>query len=538
MAGRSISSDAREPRITRWLGAMALIALLPFAVVRIPSMTDWAGHVGRYHVMLAAGRSPLLNRFYAFDWHLVGNLGVDLLVWWLGPWVGVERSAWAIAALLPLLTLAGIAAVARAAHRRLGPGAVIAGGLVFGNAMLFGFVNFCLAQALALLAFAAWIALRERAWGLHFAVLAPLGCIVWLAHAMGWGALVLLAIGFELERLWRKRAALLPALGDGALHGLALAPPIVLTLLWRSGGAGASFSYGGDLLQRKLMNWVVVLRGGSPLLDIGTVVVLGAIVLGLAWRGTWRVDWRIGAGAALLVLACLVMPSTVFNSWGADERLAPLALIVAALSLRWRGTAVAATRLAAVVTLLFALRIGAIAWGWHALDAQYRSNLAALDRVPRGSRIAALVLTNGCHAGWRKTAYPHLPALAIVRRDAFVNAEWPIVGAPLLRVTYPVADTLRYDPSQIIDAFDCAGRPTTAAIRARLAQLSPRAFDFVWMLDTHGRSDLWPGHAPLYRDASSALYRMRRAVAVRPAATRPSRAAARRAANRRPLSRA
>lgn len=509
MAGRSTSNAARAPRIGPWLGAMALIALLPFAAARIPSMTDWAGHVGRYHVMLAQGRSPLLDRFYAFDWHLVGNLGVDLLVWWLGPWLGVERAAWVIAALLPVLTIAGIAAVARAAYGRVGPGAVVAGCFVFGNAMLFGFLNFCLAQALALLAFAAWIALRERRWWVHLALLAPMAVVVWLAHAMGWGVLVLLAIGFELERLWRRRAALLPALGDAALHGLALAPPLVLTLLWRSGGAGASFGYGADLFQRKLMNWVVVLRGGSPLLDIGSVLLLGAVVAVLAWRGKWRVDWRIGNGAVLLVLACLLMPSTVFNSWGADERLAPLALLVAALALCWRGSAVGASRVALFATLLFALRIGAIAWSWHALDAQYRSNLAALDHVPRGSRIEAMVLTNGCHAGWRKTAYPHLPALAIVRRDAFVNAEWPIVGAPLLRVTYPVPDALRYDPSQMIDAFDCAGRPTTTAITARIAMLTPRMFDFVWMLDTHGRTDLWPGHTPLYRDASSALYPMR-----------------------------
>lgn len=509
MAGRSTSSHACEARIAPWLGAMALLALLPFAVARIPSMTDWAGHVGRYHVMLAAGHSPMLNRFYAFDWHLVGNLGVDLLVWWVGPWLGVERAAWAIAAMLPVLTIAGIAAVSRAAYGRVGPAAVIAGCFVFGNAMLFGFVNFCLAQALALLAFAAWIALRERAWWVHLALLAPLGLVVWLAHTMGWGVLVLLALGFEGERLWQRRAALLPAIGEAALRGLALVPPLLLTLLWRSGGAGASFGYGEGLLQRKLMNWVVVLRGGSPLLDIGSVLLLGAIVVALAWRGTWRIDWRIGAGAVLLALACAVMPSTVFNSWGADERLAPLALLVAALSLRWRGSAEGAVRLALVATVLFGVRIGVIAWSWHALDAQYRSNLAGLDQVPRGSRIEAMVLTNGCHAGWQKTAYPHLPALAIVRRDAFVNAEWPIVGAPLLRVTYPVADVLRYDPSQMIDAFDCAGRPTTAAIAKRLALLGPQTFDFVWMLDTHGRTDLWPGHTPLYRDASSTLYRMR-----------------------------
>ncbi|MEG3176352.1 hypothetical protein U1872_08935 [Sphingomonas sp. RB3P16] len=506
---RTDHGEAPAPRIAPWLWGMALLALLPFAVASIPSMPDWPGHVGRYHVMLAAGRSPLLNHFYVFDWHLVGNLGVDLLVRAIGPSLGAERAAWLITATLPVLTIAGIVLVARAADRRVGPAAAIAACLVFGNPLLFGFVNFCLAQALALIAFAAWIRLRERPVWLHLSVLAPLGFVVWLAHAMGWGALVLLAIGFELERVWSRRAALVAAIGDAALRGLALMPPLVATLAWRSGGAGAAFGYGDELLQRKLMNWVVVLRGGSPVLDIGTVLLLGALVLLLAWRGKWRVDWRIGNGAVLLILACLFMPTTVFASWGADERLAPLALMMAALALRWRGTVAGGMRIVRFATLLFALRIGAIAWGWHTLDAQYRSNLAALDSVPRGSRIAALVLTNGCHAGWRKTAYPHLPALAIVRRDALVNAEWPMTGAPLLRVIYPLPDALRYDPSQMIDAYDCAGRPTARAIDARLARIGPAQSDYVWMLDTQGRTGLWPGHTPLYHDASSALYSVR-----------------------------
>lgn len=509
MTGDGPTRAHRTDWVVPVLCAMAALGLLPFAVAAIPPMADWAGHVGRYHVMLAGGDGGPLDRFYRFEWHLVGNLGVDLLVRGLGPWLGVERAAWAVTAAIPLLTFAGIAVVARAAQGRVGPQAVLAGCFVFGNALLFGFVNFCLAFALALFAFAGWIAVRERPLALHLALLLPLAFLTWLAHAMGWGVLVLLVLGFEGERLWRRRARIGAALGDAVLRGLALAPPLVLTLLWRSGGAGPLFEYKAGLLQRKLMAWVVVLRGGSPVLDIGTVVVLAGIVGALALAGRWRVDWRVGAGAVLLAAACAVMPTTLFDSWGADERLAPVALIVGLLALRWQGTAAGATRLALVAALLFGARIAALAVDWRASDAQYRSNLVALDRVPRGSRVQALVLTNGCHAGWRQSAYPHLADLAIVRRDAFVNAEWPMTGAPLLRVTYPVADALRYDPSQMVDAFDCAGRPTTDAIRARLALIGQGRFDYVWMLDTHDRRDLWPGHVPLYRDASSALYALR-----------------------------
>jgi hypothetical protein len=62
------------------LAAMALIALIPFLLARIPSMTDLPGHIGRFAVMLDGGRSPFFAEYYRFDWRLVGNLGVDLLV--------------------------------------------------------------------------------------------------------------------------------------------------------------------------------------------------------------------------------------------------------------------------------------------------------------------------------------------------------------------------------------------------------------------------------------------------------------------------
>lgn len=505
-------ATARGTRTTAWIvAAMAVVALLPFLVAATPSMTDWPGHVGRYHVMLEHGRGTPLDRYYAFDWHLVGNLGVDLVVAVLGPLLGVERAAWAVSALLAPLAIVGIVAAARAAHGRVGPGAALACLLVFGNSLMFGFLNYCLALALALLVFALWLRLRERPLLLHLALLTPLASGVWLAHAVGWGVLVLLAAGFEGERLWRRRAAFGTAATDGALRELALLPPVALTLLWRSGSGqnGPAFAYGTELLQRKVMNWVVVLRGGSAVLDLGTLLVIGAVVLALARAGRWRIDWRIGAGAVLLALACVVLPVTIFGSWGADERLAPAALIAGALALRWQGSAAGGRRLAMLALALFAVRIGAVARDWHRLDAQYREDLAGLDRVPRGARIQALVLTNACHAGWRKTAYPHLPDLAIVRRDAFVNAEWPLGGSPLLRVTYAVPDALRYDPSQMVDAFDCAGRPTTAAVRARLALIGTVDHDYVWMLDTHGRRDLWPGHVPLYRTATSELYALR-----------------------------
>lgn len=141
---------------------MALIALVPFLAIRIPSMTDLPGHIGRYSVMLDGGRSPFLADYYSFNWRVIGNLGLDLFVAAFG-WLGAERAAWLGAAILAPLTILGMAAVSRALHGRVQPGALAAACFAMSNPLMFGFVNYCLSLALALFGFAAWVRWREAA---------------------------------------------------------------------------------------------------------------------------------------------------------------------------------------------------------------------------------------------------------------------------------------------------------------------------------------------------------------------------------------
>ncbi len=482
------------------LAAMALLALTPFLAARIPSMTDLPGHIGRYAVMLDGGRSPHLAAYYSFDWRLIGNLGVDLAVAALG-WLGAERAAWVVAAAIAPLTILGIALVSRTLHGRVQPGAVAAACFAMANPLMFGFVNYCLSAALALLGFAAWVRLRDApAWrAVPLLTLAAAG--TWIAHAMGWGMLALLVGGFELERLWRLRSP--AAFGDTFLRGLALVPPIILTLAWRGDG-GALVAWGADLLMRKAMNWIVVLRGEAKWIDLATPALLALACL-VAWRRQ-AIDWRIGIGAGLLAIAVFAMPTTLFGSWGADERLAPAAVIAFFLSLRWRGGRRGALVFAALAGTLFTTRTILIARDWHRLDQAYAAHLAALDRVPRGARIHAVVLQDECRTAWQSSAYNHLPSLAIARRDALVNSQWLLPGAALLKVRYPLDPRISHDPSQMLRGFTCRG-PVSHPLTTRLRTLQRGQWDYLWVLETRG-TDPWPGQSPLYRDANSALYRL------------------------------
>lgn len=502
--------DTRFPSpVHAALVAIALAALLPFICAAIPSMTDLPGHIGRYHVMTAVTHSASLAKFYSFEWSLTGNLGVDLLVRAIFPWIDVERAARIISAGIVLLTIGGIVAVSRAVHGRVQPTAVAACCFVLSNPLMFGFVNYCLSFALALLTFALWVSTRAQpAWRQLFLLLLPVS-LVWLSHAMGWGVLGILVAGYEGERLWRSRRTTGPkALIDVTIRCLAFVPPLLLTVMWRNGGSGALYAYGSDIVVRKLMNWVVVLRGENQLLDIGTPALLAIVFVALLYVRALRLDWRIATGAILTAFACLLMPTTMFGSWGADERLAPAAVIVLILSLRWTAGLRGAFMLVALAATLFIVRTVSIARDWRNLDAAYASHLLALNQVPVGARIHVIVLQDVCHSAWRSTAYNHLGSLAIARRDALVNTQWYLPGAALLHVVYPVAPSVRNDPSQLIDGFNCAGADLTR-VRGRLATLASSQWDYVWILRTRATPNLWPGHSPVFIDSNSALYRMR-----------------------------
>ena len=94
-----------------WLAAaLALLACLPVLAAVRPQMTDYPSHLARYYIMLDAGRSEWLARYYSFKWSWSGNLGVDLLMWPMARVFGLEMAGRIIAATIP--PLCGLAMIA------------------------------------------------------------------------------------------------------------------------------------------------------------------------------------------------------------------------------------------------------------------------------------------------------------------------------------------------------------------------------------------------------------------------------------------
>ncbi len=446
-----------------WFWAvLALVAALPFVVAPLPMMPDLFSHIGRYHVMNHGAESPFLPRYFAFHWVLIGNLGVDLLMVPLGQLLPTELAARIAVGLIPPLTIAGIYAVGTAAWGRIEAPALLALPLVYSFSLLFGFVNYHLALALALLVLALWLRCGSLALPLRWAVFAPLGLLVWIAHLSGWAVLLVAVAACELAR------------GQGVASATRRSLPLLLPALliaWQSRGGVVPQLY---LWQHKLDWLLILLHAEWPVADgIGLALLLVAGYALLRGPGIRRHTGLLLA-AGLLALCFVIVPNALMGSYFADQRLlAPLLMLgflAFAMPPGRRETAVAV-----IGIILFGARITEISTGWRQRGAAAVADLAALDSVPRGARIALVIGPDACE-DFALHSLAHLPSLAIVRREAFVNTQWDLPGPQLLRPLWSPTEA------------QCS---TDRPLVARLAAVPRQRFDYVWVLGAAAAPQPW-----------------------------------------------
>ena len=414
----------------------------------------------------------------------------------------------------------GFLLTARAVQGRVGPTALFALPLAYGFPFQFGFVNYALSMALAFLAFAGWLTLGDRGRvALRAALFVPVGFLVWLAHVYGCGVLGLLAFSAEFHRLWRGGRPWWRALAEAPLHCLPLVPPAILMVLWRAGDrAGGT---GGYFEWTNKGRWIIdALRDRWELFDlasVGVLLLVLALVLPLAAWGRWaRFGPRLTLGALAMAAAFVLMPRIVFGSNYADMRMVPFVLAALLLSIR-----VEQHRLAQWVALagaaFFAVRIGATTVSYALYDADTDRQLRAVEHMPDGARVVALVGNDCSDLGEARSrlspAVDRGRAPPRLRERPISTARRAIAVGALSRGRPFVTD-----PSQIVTPRRCGGWRT---VEQALARLPFGGFDQLWLMDIDRAR--WPRDPRLrlvWRFGESALYDVVSAGAPPPAGTR------------------
>jgi hypothetical protein len=494
----------------RWaVAALALLAALPLLWPDVPPLVDLPGHMGRYRVQLEIGSSPHLQHWYSFEWGLIGNLGVDLLVMPLSKIFGLELAVKLIVLSIPPMTVAGFLWVAREVHGRVPPTALFAVPLAYNFPLSFGFVNFALSMAFAFLAFGLWLRLaRLGRLKLRAAIFIPISLLVWVTHAFGWGTLGVMAYSAELIRQYDKGRGLFGSAFRSAYHCLALAPPVLLILLWRTGNAGGETA--------DFFNWwakwrwfIMALRDRWEWFDLGSLGLILLLLPFAAFARPLSFSRNLLASAVFLVAVYLLLPRIVFGSAYADMRLVPYMIAVAVIAIRMKESAKPGfMRAIAIAGLAFVLvRIGANTVSYWLYDQRYDRELAALHHVPEKARLVSFVGTT-CRRPWMMTRLEHLPAMALVRKRAFSNDQWSMPGAQLLSTIYKEGYGYRRDPTQMVVRRSCRGefwRPIEVSLR----NFPRHAYDFVWVIDPppyHPSAAV--GLQPIWRSGTSVLYRV------------------------------
>jgi hypothetical protein len=486
---------------------MILVAFVPLLYPPLPPLVDLLGHMGRYRVELDLANSPELRRYFGFQWQLIGNLGVDLLVVPLSKLLGLELAVRLIVMAIPPMTVAGFLWVAREVHHRLPPTVLFALPFAYGHPFLFGFVNFTLAMALAFLAFGLWLRLgRLGKLRLRAALFVPISFVLFVTHTFGWGTLGLLAFSAEAVRQhddgigWRKAAI------RAAMHAAVMAGPVLMMLAWRSqvdqGQTGDWFNLAGKA------SWIMMaLRDRWQWFDYASVVATLVMIVEARRRPELTFSRNLAFSALVLLAFFLFLPRIIFGSAYADMRLAPFMIATALLAIRFRGeTQLPLARTLAVLGLAFYLvRIGATTISLAMASDDHSAKLRALDHVPRGAALVTIT-GEGCGHNWAMQRNSHLGAMAIVRRHAFSNDQWMIEGANLLTVRYAQAGHFIADPSQMVRPKACS-HPERWAVDDALTAIPRGAFDYVWTIDLppHDPKSL-RGLRPVWRGPGSVLY--------------------------------
>ena len=180
------------------------MAFLPVLAAPVPGFVDMPSHMARHHVLANIAHDALLSRNFAVSWHWIANLGADLPSVLLTPFLGSEKATVLVASLLAPLMVLGIVSLSRAAHGRISASAFIALPFAMHQAWMWGFLNYCMGTALALLV-AAWLYAKPRETLGQQVLLGMMALAVWTSHMASWVILLILASGGELARLRSMR---------------------------------------------------------------------------------------------------------------------------------------------------------------------------------------------------------------------------------------------------------------------------------------------------------------------------------------------
>jgi hypothetical protein len=498
----SLTHQASPPVRVFAAAALALaLASIPLFSTVLPPLLDYPNHLTRFWLLASGG-----DAYYAVRWAPLPNLAGDVVVPLLARAMPLPLAGKLFLIASFALTLIGAAWLNRMAHGgwRLWP--LLATAFLYNRPFLWGLINYLFGLGVALCSAALWLAAERTRWWLRLLASSLAAVLCFFSHIAAFGVYGLMILGLEAGPAWRElrhrdwRAVLRRVLLAAAQFAL----PAVL-VAWRPEAQG-HIEFGH--VWRKADLLFTVFDNYNRPFDVACFALLLALLGGLARRRRLNIAPRLAPALALVAAAYLLLPSQMMTGSGVDRRIAVAVFVVLIAAAAPRFASRRTARLlggAAAVVLL--ARLVAIEAVWIAADRAYRADLAAIDMLPRGAKLAVAYPPNAVNV----SAIPdlHVPTLAEWRRGAFVptlfayptqqpialrplygRAAAAIAAAPLWAAFVAANPAARAPAWRALAGWDAVafvdGRPFTLPPNPCLTPLLPRPTFWI-VLVRHGR---------------------------------------------------
>lgn len=455
-----------------WAGFAALLAIaaVPVFSTVLPPLVDYPNHLARMHLLAEGG-----SAFYAADWAAIPNLAEDLLVPPLSHLLPLP-----LAAKLFLVAIFGLLAGGALSLNRFAAGGsrlwpLIALLLLYSRVFLWGFLNYLFGIGLALVGAALWLKLEAAPPRRRIAASLLVALAVYLSHIEAFVFYALVISGLEAApafaelrgRQWRALAARVATAAPQFLI-----PAALFFFGWRHAAAGeAHFA-----IWRKPDLLFSVFDNYSRPFDILCFALFLGLFLALAATGRLGIAPRFRWPLAFVFAGYLLAPSQLYGGSGVDHRL-PVALfllLVAASAPRFPSLRLGYIAALAALALFF-LRLGVVEQVWLEADAVYRADLAGIDLLPKGARLALAFPPRA--VDFVPVPELHLATLAIARRQAFVSTLFAERGQQPVALREPYrALAARTVPQDLWSVFVESDRKAAQKAAGVLAQYDGVAF--------------------------------------------------------------
>jgi hypothetical protein len=392
---------------------LLLVASTPVLSTSLPPLVDYPNHLARFWLLATGG-----SGFYAVHWAPLPNLAGDLIVPLLARVMPLELAGKLFLIAIFALIVGGSLWINRilTGNWRLWP--LLSVALLYNRSFLWGFVNYLFGLGIALCGAALWLQLQAARTWIRVLASSLVALVALFSHIAAFGVYAVVILGAELMPALaevRARAWLALLRRAGIASTQFLVPAILIISWWHSATGAVSYARSW----RKLDTLFSVFDNYNRPFDIACFALFLAMLAALAWCRQLDLSARLAPAVAIVFAAYLLLPTQLMSGSGADHRLAVafFVLLIAATAPRFSDRRLANIIGIAVFVVLLA-RFAMIEAVWLKADRVYAADLAGIDALPRGLRIAVAFPSGAVN--FSPIPVLHLPTVAIPRRDAFV----------------------------------------------------------------------------------------------------------------------